>query len=60
MPWVQGSGAAAAAAQIQFLAWELPYPVDAAIKKKKKKKEEGKKNVAALTHTLFECGHLWK
>ena len=33
----------AAAAQIQFLAWELPYAMDAAIKKKKKKKGTQKK-----------------
>ena len=35
--WVKGSGTAATAAQIQSLARELPYAVDAAIKKKIKK-----------------------
>ena len=45
---LKGSGVAtaaawvAAAAQIQSLAWEIPYAVDAAIKKKKKKKKKKK------------------
>ena len=34
--WVKGSGIAAAAAQIQPLAWELPYASGGATKKKKK------------------------
>ena len=32
--WVKGSGIAAAAARIQFLAWELPYARAATVKKK--------------------------
>ena len=36
--WVQGSGAAIAAAQIQTLAQELPQATGVAIKKKKKKR----------------------
>ena len=30
--WVKGSGVAPAAAQIQSLAWELPYALSAVIK----------------------------
>ena len=48
-----------AAALIQPLAWELPYPPGAALKSKKKKKK-GQKNIAVVlaerwahsTHTL--------
>ena len=36
--WVQGSGAAIAAAQIQSLAQELPHATGVALKKKKKQK----------------------
>ena len=36
--WVKGASVAAAVAQPQFLARELPYDVDAAIKLQKKKK----------------------
>ena len=37
--WVKGSGVAAAAmAQIQSLAWELPYATDVVIKKEKEKR----------------------
>ena len=36
--WVKGSGIAAAVAQIQPLAWEIPYALIAARKRKKKKK----------------------
>ena len=38
--WVRESGIAHAAAQVQFLAWELPYTMGAAIKKGRK---EGRK-----------------
>ena len=37
--WVKGSSAAEAGAQMQSLAWELPYAVGVAIKKKKKKRQ---------------------
>ena len=35
--WVKGYGVGPAVAQIQSLAWELPYAVGMVIKKKKKK-----------------------
>ena len=35
---LKGSGVAAAVAQIQFLAWELPYAKGAAIKKKRRRR----------------------
>ena len=34
MQWVKGSGVAAAVAQIQSLAWELPYNMGVAMKKR--------------------------
>ena len=50
--WVRESGIAHAAAQVQFLAWELPYTMGAAIKKgrkegrKKGREREKKKNLS--------------
>ena len=38
---VKGSSIAAVVAQIQSLAWELPYAVGVAVKKKKKKRGGG-------------------
>ena len=44
--WVKGSGLVTAEVQItavapiQFLAWELPYAMDAALKKKKIEKKD--------------------
>ena len=46
LQWVKGSGIAAAvawvtaAAQIQSLAWEIPYAAGAAIKKKREREKE--------------------
>ena len=37
--WVKGSSVAATVAQIQSLAWGLPYVMGAAMKKKKKERE---------------------
>ena len=52
--WVKGSGVAAvaAAAQIQSLAWELPYAVSMAIKKKKKKKKKKADRTKGKTRQL--------
>ena len=38
--WVKGSAVATAVARIQYLAWELSYPVGAAIKKEEEEEEE--------------------
>ena len=53
--WAKGSGVASAVAsviagaEIQFLAWELPYAVDEAIKRKRRRerggREEGKEEI---------------
>ena len=46
LQWVKGSGIGAAvswvtaAAQIQSLAWEIPYAAGAAIKKKREREQE--------------------
>ena len=46
LQWVKGSGIGAAvswvtaAAQIQSLAWEIPYAAGAAIKKKREREKE--------------------
>ena len=37
--WVKGSAVATAVARIQYLAWELSYPVGAAIKKEEEEEE---------------------
>ena len=68
--WVIGSGAATAVAQIQSLAWELPYSMSAAIKKKicnfyfvevcvleslPKKKKKCNPYLVELSVLLFSC-----
>ena len=46
--WVKGSGVSKAAAQIQSLAWELPYVMDVAIKLKRKNKKEHSNGIVII------------
>lgn len=49
--WVKGCSVATAVAQIQSLAWELPYAFSAAIKKKKKNADWTNFTEESMAHT---------
>ena len=53
--WVQGSGAAIAAAQIQSLAQELPHATGVAFKKKKKKESHVHTPKIKLKYCIYKA-----